>query len=77
MNINFRSGGIANPPHRQDEVDSFIIELSDGTPVLAGFEMEGRLIVSKGGDPDFPKMLSTLRYQGKPPVVSVVDYPSG
>jgi hypothetical protein len=74
MKIVFRSGGIANPPQKQEGIDSFVIELDNGTPVVAGFEVEGALVVAKGGDPGFENLLKTLKYQGKPAVVNVVDY---
>jgi len=74
MKLVFRSGGIANRAQHAEGVDSFVIELEGGDPVVAGFEMEGQLIVSKGGDPGFAKMLKTLGYEGKPPVVTVLDY---
>ena len=76
MILKIRQGGIMIPPQVHGQVDQFIIELQDGTPVMAGFEKDGALILSKAGDPDFQKMLNTLGYEGKAPHIDSVSFPS-
>ena len=62
MKVRLQLGGIMQPPDIRVGVDSFVLYTEEGMPIAAAVEMDGKVLVTTAGEPDFHRTLLSLGF---------------